>query len=442
MASESGGKTRLETWKEVAAFFRKDERTVKRWEAERGLPIHRLPGGARSRIFAVVSELEAWRDGAEPGTAIPVPEESATESDPKAWPWARALTAAGAIGAVALAGFAAWLATGAIARLQPPPLNAQRQFVAASDDWAKRTPASLNRAIGEYSAAIALDPNYAQAYAGLAGAYDLLREYTHVPAAQAYPLARTAAERALALNDHLAAAHAALAFAEYWGFWNTDVAKREFERAIALDPRSATAQNWYATFLSATGEQQEALIHIDAAQALDPASPAVASDRGLILFLAGRDGEGQATLEAVERAYPDFLSAHVYLADYYLDRGRFEDYLPEARRAAELSGDDDTLQTLSAVQRDFVAHGSAAFLNTLIDRQLARFRNGQASAYSVADVYAVSGDQAHALAFLKISLDRRETDLMNARGNEAFRTLRVGPQLASILSAAMPQDAS
>jgi len=57
-------RARLETWKEVAAFFGKDERTVKRWEAERGLPIHRLPGGARSRIYAEVEELERWLGGA------------------------------------------------------------------------------------------------------------------------------------------------------------------------------------------------------------------------------------------------------------------------------------------------------------------------------------------------------------------------------------------
>ena len=57
-------KARLETWKEVAAFFGRDERTVKRWEAERGLPIHRLPGGARSRIYAEVEELERWLGGA------------------------------------------------------------------------------------------------------------------------------------------------------------------------------------------------------------------------------------------------------------------------------------------------------------------------------------------------------------------------------------------
>jgi Tfp pilus assembly protein PilF len=442
MTAESAEKTRLETWKEVAAFFRKDERTVKRWEAERGLPIHRLPGGARSRIFAVVSELEAWRDGADLDAA---PNEAAPVAQPTrvlpSWSWPRSLLALGAVLAVAAVVFAVLNTNRILARMRPPPLEAQRAFVAASDDWALRTPESLDRAVSEYNAAIARDPDYAEAYAGLASTYDILREYTHMPPAQAYPLARAAARRALALDDHLASAHAALAFAEYWGFWNEAVARREFQRAIALDPRSATAQHWYATFLAAVGDERGALAHINAAQALDPTSSAVATDRGLIQILAGDPGGGVATLQAQEQAHPDSTSAHLYLAEYDLNRGAYADYLAETRTTDELTNDDEDLKTVYLAQQSLASGGPTSFLRTLTERQAARFRDGQVSAYSVACLYALSGDQARALAYLRISLDRRETGLMAARGDAALVSLRTRPAFASIITSATPLDA-
>jgi tetratricopeptide (TPR) repeat protein len=394
MAAEFGAKTRLETWKEVAAFFRKDVRTVKRWEAERGLPIHRFPGAGRSRIFAVVAELEAWRDGANLDAGAPrgpqvEKEDAPTSADvvrpAKALPWVRSLLVVGMTVATVVAILAVADAKLIGARARPPPLEAQRAFLAASDDWAKRTPESLGRALAEYNTAIALDPDYAEAYAGLASTYDILREYTHMPPAQAYPLARAAARRALALDDRVASAHTALAFAEYWGFWNEAAARREFERAIALDPRSPTAQHWYATFLSGIGDQRDALAHINAAQALDPASTSVAADRGVILVVAGHPGEGLAALAA--------------------------------------------------------DGGPRAFLHALTERQLERFRNGQVSAFSVARLYALMGDQARALAFLRLSLERRESDLMDVRANEAFKTLRTRPEFAAIVAGATPLDA-
>ncbi|MGH7021986.1 MAG: TPR end-of-group domain-containing protein [Caulobacteraceae bacterium] len=444
MTADSAPKRRLETWKEVATFLRKDERTVKRWEAERGLPIHRLPGTGRSRIFAIVSELEVWRDGlgAEPAPATTAPQRAPISAPRRKRIWGTTLTGLVVIASLAVTAGAVFVANGVMARLRPPPLDAQRQYLAASDDWAKRTPDSLNRAVAEYNAAIALDPNYAEAYAGLASTYDLMREYTHVPAAQAYPLARAAAEHALALNNRVARAHAALAFADYWGFWDPVAARREFDRAIELDPRSPIAQSWYATSLSASGDQVGALTHIDAALKLDPSSPAIASDRGLILFLDGRDGDGLAALTAVEQAHPDFVSAHAYLADYYFNRARFADFLAEAERVAELTDDQESLKTLAAAQQALASGGPAAFMQTLTAEDLERFRNGQLSAYTMATVYARGGDQAHALAFLRLSLDRHESELMAAKADQSFAGLRNQPEFERILAQARPLDES
>ena len=375
MSLGQDAKQRLETWKEVANFFGKDERTVKRWESERGLPIHRLPGDARSRIFAFAAELESWRASRaglsssaatevdQPGVSGP-----AAEPPPTARPRSAARRSAGLtlaiVGILASAVFYFITSTKA-GQSRPPPLEAQRYLIAATDDWTRRTPESLNRSVLEYNQAIEKDPDYAEAYAGLAGVYDVLREYTNMPAAQAYPLARNAARRALRLNDNLASAHAALAFAEYWGFWNPKEAFRQFDKALAIDPNSAMTHHWYATALSGAGRQREALDQIDAALRLDPTSKAIAADRGLILFLAGRESEAVATLRSLETADPDFLSSHTYLADIDLLQGDYRGYLDEARWRGQLTGDQNALTNVAFEARALAGGGAAGFSTRL-----------------------------------------------------------------------------
>lgn len=439
MAVANDAEVRLETWKEVAAFFRKDERTVKRWEVDRGLPIRRYPGASRSRIFAIVSELEAWRDGA---ASVELEAPAATPASQARRPprglWI-ALASLVVVTGVAGAGLVGWRAA---ERARPPPLEAQKLFVAGREDWARRTPESLTRAIGEYDAAIARDPDYAEAYAGLASAYDLMREYTRMPPSQAYPLAVAAAKHAIQLDDGVADAHTALAFAEYWGFWNATAARREFSRSISLEPRSSTSQHWYATFLSATGDQKGALQHIEVAQSLDPQSQVVAADRGLILMLAGRDTESLAVLKELERKAPEFSPVHAYLAEYDLIHGDFAAYIVEARRVADLTGDAGRLAVIDRFERGLASDGRQGFLDALIEARLVRFRDGQATAYSVAEAYAVAGDHDKALAFLSVSLERRETNLMAARSNRLFSDIRSRPEFAEIMARATPLDAT
>ena len=182
---------------------------------------------------------------------------------------------------------------------RPPPLAAQRLYLAGMDDWAKRTPAGLNRAVTEFSAAIARDPDYGEAYAGLAITYDLLREYTLMPSSQAYQLATAAAQRALALDDRLSYAHAALGFAEFYGSRKTSAARSEFRRAVELDPRNETAHHWRATFLMTLGDVAGARREIEAAWALNPGSLAIAADRAFILYANGKTAEAVGNLKAL-----------------------------------------------------------------------------------------------------------------------------------------------
>jgi DNA-binding winged helix-turn-helix (wHTH) protein len=114
--------------------------------------------------------------------------------------------------------------------------------------WEKRTPDSLNKAVDSFMQAIVHDPGYAPAYVGLADCYNLLREYTVMPASKAYPCVLAAAKKAVELDGRSSEAHASLAFVSFYGMWDAATADREFRQALELNPSNAIAHHWYATY--------------------------------------------------------------------------------------------------------------------------------------------------------------------------------------------------
>ncbi len=443
MGGAGRSKTRLETWKEVAAFFGRTERTVKRWEGQRGLPVHRLPGESRSRIYADVAELEAWLNSAGSATG------GAELDDAPEGLGAvvvRAATMLAGLLVLILVGWLAWHAgtlsrpaaqgVQVIRRRPDPPLETQRLYLAGMDDWRQRTPDSLNRAVSEFNGAIAMDPDYAEAYVGLALTYNLLREYTLLPASQAYPLAKEAAQHALALDDSLPQAHAALAFVDFFGFWDARSARREYQRAIALDDRSATAHHWYATFLLSQPDFAGARSQIDRALALDPSSRSIQSDRGLIIAQTSPT-EGLAILKRIEAADPSFLSPHNYLAQIYFTHGPDRDYLQEAEAAARLMGDRQRL-ALVAAARAGLAAGHDGMLRSLLVEQIRQFKMGSGEAYSAGVTCAMLGDAPQALSYLQLAVNRREEQVFAMRADANLASLRPLPAFHALLARIKP----
>ncbi len=408
-------KTRLTTWKEVGAFFGKSERTVKRWETERGLPVHRLPGEARSVIYAEVSELEIWLQGAGDDPAETMPRLARP-----VWPYAALATA------VIIAIAAIVMLPRLLDDARPVPPEARALYLKGMADWQARTPESLNRAVDEFNGAIRVAPDYAQAYAGLANTYNLMREYTAMPASQAFPLARAAAEHAIRLDDHIASAHAALAFADFFGFWDSDAARREYQRALELDPDDANAQHWYATFLLSAGDFKGAMTHIEQARALNPDSVSIQADRGMIqAFFSLSDAE--KTLLAIEAAHPDFTSPHLYLSRIHYQQGDDAGFVRELEATGRLTGDAAGTAVAEAAARGLKTGGRAGMLRAMLTVRLDQFRHGAAGAYGVAALYAQTGDTTDALAYVKLAIDRREFDVIDLGTDPRFAALRATP---------------
>ena len=478
--------TRLGSWKEIAAYLGKVERTVKRWDVDRGLPIHRVPGGGRASVYAYTHELDEWvksiktqgseaalvatredaARGQSSGTAVgaadgPAMANSrvAETSIPRSvlrrnWLLTfRGLLLAGVVCTAVY--FAGNQATGQ--RLSQavhglfPSIHAEsepRASIAVSDseksqarglylkgryEWNQRTPDSLNRALDYFTQAILHDPGYAQAYVGMADTYDLLREYSTMPDSEAYARATAAASKAVELDGSLAEAHRALAFAEWWGKWDFEDGEKEFRRAIELNPRDPIARKWFANVLAVQGRFSEGLEENDKAQELDPTSHSILADRGLMLFNAGKKGEGVALLKEVERSAPEFLSPHYYLMIISLELREYPSYLEEGKKTAETENDPVLNDIIASARAGYERDGERGLLNDLYARQKVYYQAGKLSGSVLAKTCILMGKKQEALQLLEEAYNRHESNVLSCVSQPDLLTLRDEPKYKALM---------
>jgi Tfp pilus assembly protein PilF len=478
---------RLDTWKVIGAFFGRDERTVKRWETTRGLPVHRVPGAGRANVYAYTDELAEWLHGAK------IAGEQETESNPDAlngiaadaaaetsadtsaeasddaqgnagfidrrvgerrsgarlaapahnWPAGRYLAivvvmlvaALLAVTVVRRASSARAVRTiPAAARHHTPDPAAEQLYLKGIYYWQKRTPETLNQAVDYFTQAVVRDPQYAEAYVGLANCYNLLREYSLMPANEAYPRAQAAAQRAIALDDSLSGAHSALAFVDFYWSWDAAAAQREFVRALTLDPDSSVAHYWYGTFLLSLGRFSEALEEIEKAQKLDPNSKSILADKGLVLFHAGQPKQAAELLKQLVATEPDFLSPHTYLATIHLAQGEYPQYLAESRKAATLLRDQARLEIVAAGEKGLARDGAQGMWSDTLKEQQRLHADGKESAFNVARTCALLGRKQEALDNLQSAYQQHEPELVSMRVDVALARLHDEPRFREILA--------
>ena len=316
----------------------------------------------------------------------------------------------------------------------PANREAEEFYLKGRYYWEKRTPDSLNKAVDSFTQAIVNDPTYAPAYVGLANSYNLLREFTQMPAPEAYSRALAAAKKAVELDPQSSEAHASLAFVSFYGMWDAAKADQEFRRALELNPNNAVAHHWYATYLSCLHRFPESLTEIDRAQALDPASKSILADKGSILFSAGRGQEAIALLTQMEENEPDFISLHRYLKFFYLRTGDYPDYLAEARKEAVLMHDDSALATVEVTEKAFAGAGGRGLLQALSLQQKRLYDRGLLSPWFLAQTQSIMGNKAEALRYLRTAYDRRDEGIPQIESDPAFDNLHNEPAFRKLLA--------
>jgi TolB-like protein/DNA-binding winged helix-turn-helix (wHTH) protein/Tfp pilus assembly protein PilF len=298
--------------------------------------------------------------------------------------------------------------------------------------WNKRTEAGYADAISYFQKAIEIDPNYAQAYAGLADAYALLGSWPNASISRslAMPKAKQAALKALQLDDHLAEAHTSLAFVEMHYDWKFKDAEKEFQQALQLSPSYSTAHQWFAYDLIAMRRMPEALAEIQYAERLDPASVIINNDLGEMLLYNAQFDAAIMQLHKVLQMDPNFSHAHAVLAWVYEAKKMYPEAIAEMRVAVKGSGGNWYIGSLAYA---CAIAGQQAEAQRLL-RQLGRVSTkNYDTALDFAQAYAGLGNKAAAFSRLEMGYQQRSGSLILLGVQPEFRVLRADPRYADLM---------
>ena len=297
--------------------------------------------------------------------------------------------------------------------------------------WNRRTAENLKKALNYFEEAAQKDPDYALAYVGIADACGLFPVYGAGAPQEYLPRAKGAAEKALALDDSLAEAHASMGLVHYCYFNGMESAK-EFERAIELNPNYATAHHWYGRLtLVMLGQLDRAMAEAKRAYELDPVSSIIHSDLGGVNVAARRYDEAIRQLRGTVEIDPDFFWAYRWLGMALELKGDTQAAIAEYKKAFELNDDPAGLA--------FIAHAEAAMghqdearklLTQLVDAAKSRY----VQPYAFALTYLALGDKDQTLNWLEQGVrDRGATFLQFIKTDAFFDPLRGDPRFEAIV---------
>ncbi|HVQ47320.1 MAG TPA: tetratricopeptide repeat protein, partial [Gemmatimonadales bacterium] len=297
----------------------------------------------------------------------------------------------------------------------------------------QRTGASLLQAVEYFEQAVARDPRFAQAYAGLADAYVLLPGYSVSNSSEAWPKGRAAAERALALDSTLAEAHTTLAYGKFLFESEWREAEQGFRRAIALNPDYATAHHWYGDFLGGRGNLEGYLQEIRRAQALDPLSQQIGTEVGRALYALRRNDEAVTQLQQVLRADPAFAGAHVTLGRVYVEQGRMAEAIGEFQRAVELRGRNAL--DVAYLAAAYAVAGKRSEAQRLLVELERRSRREQVPPTVLAIVHIALGEDERAFDLLDRAIAEHDGWFAEFIFHPTFDPLRSHPRYTVLLQA-------
>jgi TolB-like protein/Tfp pilus assembly protein PilF len=296
--------------------------------------------------------------------------------------------------------------------------------------WNKRTEESLQRGVELFEQAIEKDLDYALAYAGLADSYIILGYYGALPPQRTFPLAKSAAERALMLDDTLAEASTSLAFATLLYDWDWSAAESGFRRALALNPDYATARHWYAEFLAFRGRIDEALEESRRALANDPLSPILNVLVGWTQYYARRYEESTETLGQTLELDPDMVPALLWLGLACAGRSMYEEAIDSLERAVELS--DRSPLPLALLAQTLAAAGRPPEAEKLLGELGRISEKVYVPPYHIAAILAAGGESAKAIRSLERAVERRDMWCLFMAVDPVWDGIRENPRFTEL----------
>lgn len=299
--------------------------------------------------------------------------------------------------------------------------------------WNRRTEQSLKKSIGFFENALKTDKNYAQAYTGLADSYATLALLEFMSPHEAYPKAKEAVERALALDPQLAEAHTSLGLIKFQYDWDWKGAEQEFWEALRLNSNYALAHHFFADYLKAMGRFEEALREIKKAEELDPLSLAICTGVGHVLYLSKKYDEAIEQYKKAVELDPGFIVTHVWFGRPYLEKGMFREAISELQAAVKLSR-ESTL-SLAMLGHGFAAAGRHEEANLILETLQERSKDKYVSSYWMAVVYNGFKDREQTIAWLRKAFAERSSWLVWSNVEPRFDWLRNDPDFVALMDA-------
>lgn len=295
----------------------------------------------------------------------------------------------------------------------------------------KWTVDGLLASIHYYERAIAIDPDYALAFAGLADSYGVLGHLGIMPAKEAYAKKQQALGRALQLDPNLPEARASLAMTKAYYEWDWAEAEREFRRTLDGRPQSVTVLRDFAIVLSCLGRFTEAAEEIEKAHGIDPLSVQVLTTAGVIAQRAKQHERAMALYKKALDLDANANRALLGLGELYLERGDQSQAIQHLEKASQLAtGDPEALGILGyALARTGRRREALALAGKMKDIQQRR----PVPAAFFADVYIGLGDNERALELLEQACDAREGRVVQLKVNPRYDSLRSNPRFSILL---------
>lgn len=315
---------------------------------------------------------------------------------------------------------------------RPASLDAYHAYLWGRYHWNKRSYAALEKAKTFFEEAIAADPNYAAAWAGLADTYAVLGEWGNRPQGEFHAPARAAAERALELDETLAEAHASLGLVLSHVDHQLEAARRHYERSLELNPGYASARHWYATsYLTPVGRLTDALEEVRLARELDPLSLIIGTSVGNVLYFARQYEESLPEFERVLRRKPAFHRATLGIGRSLVELGRYDEGIACLRQIAD---EPDFVIVKALLGHAYAVSGQTSQARAVLAELEALSRTRYVSDFAFARVHLGLGDLDSAFAALERTLAARDSHLMHLKVGPIFDCLRADPRYPRLLA--------
>ncbi len=332
---------------------------------------------------------------------------------------------------IALAGGAlSWPIRPVQSKVHEPDPSALEQYIRGRFLLDRHSEKSLRSSVASFERAIAGDPRFAAAHAGLADAYNLLSQYGYLLPAEGMEKARTAAKRALALDPYLAEGHVALAAVIEAYDWNWAEAEREYRRALDLNPALPAAHLWYGMFLRDQGRLDEGLPELRRAAQLAPVSEMTSVNLAYALMSKGQLSSALEQAELAAELNPASVSTQLLLANAYRCLARKSEAEAALARAEEVAGDNP--HGLSALAGIYARNGYNEKGALLMRRLEELARERYVSPFDLATVSLVMGDEDRALALFEEAYRQRSSGMIFLR-ERSFAKVRQKEQFHQLV---------